>query len=216
MTMENPPRAGAMPGSFWTFSLAVYARPGVPEACLALQDGYGLDVNVLLFALYAAQHGAALDTDAFEDLDGAVANWRRQVVAPLRAIRRHVKTTLGDGGGATRAGKTPTPASVEQETYEAIKRAELSAERAQQCNMEQWLAARPGTAAPVQADAGDGFASDARVALDSSDALDAATIDTLGAANLDAYLAHMQCPCDANAQAFVQVLLAAVSAPRSE
>ncbi|OZI26300.1 TIGR02444 family protein [Bordetella genomosp. 9] len=215
MTTENLPRAGAMPGGFWAFSLAVYARPGVPEACLALQDGYGLDVNVLLFALYAAQHGTSLDTGAFADLDRAVASWRRQVVAPLRAIRRHVKTTLGDGG-ATPGGKTPSPASVEQETYAAIKRAELSAERAQQCNMEQWLAARPGAAVSLAAGAGDGIASDARDALDSLDALDAAAIDTLGAANLDGYLAYMHCPCDANAQAFVQVLLAAVSAPRPE
>ncbi|CAM3654591.1 hypothetical protein BOSP111201_18520 [Bordetella sputigena] len=164
-------------GSFWAFSLAIYARPGVPDACLGLQDGHGLDVNVLLFALYAGQRGIALGIDDYAALETVVSDWRRQVVAPLRGIRRHVKTTLGGEGGGP---------SMEREVYEAIKRAELAAERAQQARMEQWLAARP-TADPAGAGAG-------------------------CAENLDAYLRFMQCRRDAAAQAHLQVLRAAAPA----
>ena len=45
---------------FWTFSLRIYGQPGVPPACLTLQDEHGVDVNVLLFALYAASCGRQL------------------------------------------------------------------------------------------------------------------------------------------------------------
>ena len=35
---------------FWQFSLDAYQRDGVQPACLSLQDDWGLDVNVLLYA----------------------------------------------------------------------------------------------------------------------------------------------------------------------
>ena len=37
---------------FWGFSLRIYARQDVPQACLALQDEGGADVNLVLFLLY--------------------------------------------------------------------------------------------------------------------------------------------------------------------
>ena len=55
MPAERP----AVP-SFWDFSLAFYAMPGVADACLQLQDGCGADVNVLLFLLYRARDGYML------------------------------------------------------------------------------------------------------------------------------------------------------------
>ena len=41
-----------MQGSFWSFSLKVYAAPDVGDECISLQDGYGIDVNLLLFAAF--------------------------------------------------------------------------------------------------------------------------------------------------------------------
>lgn len=38
--------------SFWEFSLSFYKVRGVQELLLGLQDGFGLNVNVLLFCLY--------------------------------------------------------------------------------------------------------------------------------------------------------------------
>ena len=45
---------------FWDFSLALYRKPGVAAACLRLQDGPGLDVNLLLYACWTAANGAGL------------------------------------------------------------------------------------------------------------------------------------------------------------
>jgi uncharacterized protein (TIGR02444 family) len=36
---------------FWKFSLPLYARPGVAETSLALQDRCNADVNMLFFVL---------------------------------------------------------------------------------------------------------------------------------------------------------------------
>ena len=43
--------------AFWRFSLELYARDGVPAACLALQDREGADVNLVLLALWLGESG---------------------------------------------------------------------------------------------------------------------------------------------------------------
>ena len=76
----------------WRFSLAFYRRPGVERACLALQDGWGADVNMLLFCCWAGiEEGAPLDAARIERAMAAVAQWQARVVAPLRALRRQLK-----------------------------------------------------------------------------------------------------------------------------
>lgn len=75
------------------FALSLYAREGVPPACLALQESTGLDVNILLFA---AWRGTALQRPVSDaDIAAAqalVADWHGEVVRPLRAVRRRLKT----------------------------------------------------------------------------------------------------------------------------
>lgn len=105
---------------FWDFSLAVYGRPGVAPACLALQDRHGLDVNLLLYCGWSGSRGRRLDARALEALDGRVAAWRDEVVLPLRAVRRWLKTQ------ETAPGEDP-PALREE-----VKRLELEAERIEQ------------------------------------------------------------------------------------
>ena len=48
---------------FWRFSLDFYRRPGVPEVCLQLQDAHGVDVNLLLFALWQATERRTLSVE---------------------------------------------------------------------------------------------------------------------------------------------------------
>lgn len=99
---------------FWEFSLAVYGRPGVPAACVALQDRHGLDVNVLLFAAWAGMAcGTLLSAERLAEVDSTIAGWRREVVRPLRAARRRVKTE-------------------DDAFYQRLKAVELEAERIQQ------------------------------------------------------------------------------------
>ena len=102
---------------FWDFSLAVYGRPGVAEACLALQDRHGLDVNLLLLCCWVGAQGRVLDSVEAARLMAAVADWQRRVTRPLRQVRRRLKAMAGaDAGrlGALRQG---------------VKDCELAAER---------------------------------------------------------------------------------------
>ena len=111
--------------AFWQFSLSVYARPGVADLCLALQDRAGANVNLLLFCCWIAEAFAArLDIAAAERLIREVQPWEDDVVQPLRRIRRTMKT------------RKPEIPAIEQPRIEAlrdaIKRAELDAEHSEQ------------------------------------------------------------------------------------
>ena len=77
--------------AFWIFSVAVYDRPGVREACLRLQDEAGLDVNVLLYCLWRAAHGADLETAELSARLAALEPWMAVAVRPLRSLRRSLK-----------------------------------------------------------------------------------------------------------------------------
>ena len=76
---------------FWRFSLAVYAAPGVAAECLALQDAQGIDVNVLLFAVWLGSRRVVVTDEHLAVIESTVGRWRGQVVRPLRGVRRDVK-----------------------------------------------------------------------------------------------------------------------------
>jgi uncharacterized protein (TIGR02444 family) len=79
-------------GALWEFSLAFYALPGVAQALIVLQDRDGLDVNLILFALWLGLSGhVPLDGDALAAADRAVSTIRSEVVEPLRTLRRGLK-----------------------------------------------------------------------------------------------------------------------------
>lgn len=77
--------------AFWTYSLDLYGRDGVEATCLSLQDRKGLDVNLLLWALWLGSLGIALDRRQAAEAEMAIAGFRADVVQPLRTIRRHLK-----------------------------------------------------------------------------------------------------------------------------
>ena len=107
--------------AFWTFSLDVYGRPGVREACLALQDEAGLDVNLLLYCLWRAARGVELDGDEIRARMDAVAPWTGAAVAPLRRLRRSLKNP-----------EAGVPAAAATEIAARIGEVELAAERVAQ------------------------------------------------------------------------------------
>jgi len=79
------------PGAFWDWSLRTYAEPGVAEACLALQNRHGLDVNLLLFVVWAGAEGHTLSETAVGDAIDRVRRWHAEIVRPLRSLRRRLK-----------------------------------------------------------------------------------------------------------------------------
>lgn len=77
---------------FWRFSLTVYARPGVAEALIGLQDRLGHNVNLMLFGLWLGLcEGRRLDAAALTRAQAALAPIHDAVVAPLRQLRGQLK-----------------------------------------------------------------------------------------------------------------------------
>ncbi|MBO0753404.1 MAG: TIGR02444 family protein [Bradyrhizobiaceae bacterium] len=110
------------PGSpFWRFSLGFYRQPGVAQACIALQDGCGVDVNIVLFFLWLATGRRCVSPDVARAVCASVASWRDDVVAPLRAIRRRLK-----------AGSALIERAAAEELRAKVKAVELESERLQQ------------------------------------------------------------------------------------
>jgi uncharacterized protein (TIGR02444 family) len=74
---------------FRNFSLSLYRKPGVADACLFVQDRYGLNVNVILFCIWVADIGnGTLASVQITTALRRVADWEDQVIQPLREIRR--------------------------------------------------------------------------------------------------------------------------------
>lgn len=116
---DTQPQAETTP--FWRFSLQFYRLSDVSDACVTLQDEYGVDVNLLLFLLWRADEGRLLSGEEVKSLDDTVRGWRNLTVIPVRTIRRKLKgaRTLIEPG--------------QQEAFRTrIKAIELEAERLQQ------------------------------------------------------------------------------------
>jgi uncharacterized protein (TIGR02444 family) len=106
---------------FWRFSLFFYRQAGIAEACIALQDNCGVDVNLMLFLLWLAAGGRQLSTQNVKELDEAVRGWRELTIIPIREVRRALK-------GASTLVEAP-----KQEAFRTkVKALELEAERLQQ------------------------------------------------------------------------------------
>jgi len=74
---------------FWDFSLSLYRKPGVADACLFVQDRYGLNVNLVLFCVWIADSGhGSLSVENVAAAVRRIMDWEQQVVRPLREIRR--------------------------------------------------------------------------------------------------------------------------------
>ena len=106
---------------FWRFSLRFYRQPDVADACIALQDGCGVDVNILLFFLWLATARRRVPPDAAQAVCAKVGPWWDDVVVPLRTLRRKLK----DGSSLVK----PNTAELFRTKIKAV---ELESERLQQ------------------------------------------------------------------------------------
>jgi uncharacterized protein (TIGR02444 family) len=106
---------------FWRFSLRFYRQPMVADACIALQEEAGVDVNLLLFLFWHATLKHVLSAAEVEALESQIGPWRDTTVIPLRAVRRALKSPPALVAGA-----------VAELFRTRIKAVELEAERLQQ------------------------------------------------------------------------------------
>jgi uncharacterized protein (TIGR02444 family) len=106
------------PSDFVEFALGVYGADGVSAACLSLQGECAVDVNLVLFAAFlGARRGRAITTLDVGLAAGRVQRWNREVVAPLRDLRKR----LADG-------PPPAPSADTDALRKQVKDAELQAE----------------------------------------------------------------------------------------
>jgi len=119
--MTEQPTHTPSDSPFWRFSLNFYRQAGVAEACIALQDDCGVDVNLMLFVLWLAAGGRQLSIENIKELDAAVRGWRDLTIIPIRAVRRGLK-----------GAPTPVEAGKQEAFRTKIKAIELEAERLQQ------------------------------------------------------------------------------------
>jgi uncharacterized protein (TIGR02444 family) len=86
-------------GALWSFSLEVYAQPEVEQACLLMQEKLGVDINLLLVCLWLGSSGRGrLNEAELIDLEQQVAFWQREIIQPLRQVRRRLKELSRFGG----------------------------------------------------------------------------------------------------------------------
>jgi uncharacterized protein (TIGR02444 family) len=98
----------------WDWSLEAYSHPGVPEACLTLQDLHGQNTAYLLWAVWAELADPVLLAEAAM----AAKAWQATALMPLRVVRRALKSPSPPVADAAREG-----------LREEVKAAELRAER---------------------------------------------------------------------------------------
>lgn len=141
--VEAQPQMETTP--FWRFSLYFYRQTGVSDACIALQDECGVDVNLLLFLFWLAADGQLLSESDVKRLDDGVRGWRDLTIIPVRDVRRKLKDaiTLVD--------------SAKQEAFRnKVKAVELEAERLQQEALYAFTQSGPLGTKAVPADAARG------------------------------------------------------------
>lgn len=114
--------------SFWTFSLEFYSRPAIGEICLDLQDRFGADVNIVLYGLWQAHRGRRLSEKDMREVIGFAEIWQKNVVEPLRKVRRFLKTP-----------PSGWPLQEVNLLRQHVKAEELQAEQLQQNAMEAAL-----------------------------------------------------------------------------
>lgn len=97
---------------FWQTSLTLYAKPGVAQICLQLQDDFHCNVNVLLFVVYCEIKQVSLSTNQLDQLTRAIAK-SDEAICEARQKRRQAKHSA-------------------PKDYEALKAKELALEKCQQ------------------------------------------------------------------------------------
>ena len=100
--------------AFWAWALEAYARPGVADACIELQDRHGQNVPLVLWVVWAGRHAGGGDLERGATL---AARWETAAGA-LRSARRSLKSDLPD-----------LPSTTRETFRRQVKAVELAGER---------------------------------------------------------------------------------------
>jgi uncharacterized protein (TIGR02444 family) len=102
----------------------------VEDQFQSLHDPF--DVNLVLLCAFAgAVHGVSLTAEDVASARTTVRQWQDEIVLPLRAARRNLKTIVG-----------AQDAKAAEQLRTQVKAAELEAERIEQAALQRWCDAR--------------------------------------------------------------------------
>lgn len=113
---------------FWNYSSQLFQIAEVAEACLAMQNNFDADVNLLLFCCWAGDHHRQLDDTDINNLITASAPWQNAIIKPLREARKLMKNHI-----------IAMPASLHNQTITNLNEMELNAEHMAQLNLEKTI-----------------------------------------------------------------------------
>ncbi|MDF1721281.1 MAG: TIGR02444 family protein [Minwuia sp.] len=106
------------PNELWDYATRVYGRGRAQEACLAMQDRHGLDVNVLMFCCWVASSGRGRFRDGeLEHALQAVDRWHDHVIGNLHQLKLFLK-----------GGVAPAPKTLSDDLRRVVVESELHAE----------------------------------------------------------------------------------------
>lgn len=140
MTEDDADRTSLPPAeipTFWDWSMEAYGRPGAAEHLLRMQDDHALDVNLVLWCLWAGTHFPALEHKEVLSLFRQTEEWAQRVTIPLRGVRRWLK-------GRDLPASTEAVNTLRNE----IKSQELAGERISQDMLEGMTRLAAGDGAP--------------------------------------------------------------------
>lgn len=98
------------PEDFWQFSVSRYGKPGVADACLMLQEQFGINVNLVLLYCWCIEHNHH----------------------PTLAARKALNSTVAKTNPAIEQHRQQRRLAKGSPDYEAMKQAELELEAEQQ------------------------------------------------------------------------------------
>lgn len=122
----------------WDWSLRAWAVAAVQTAALDLQDAQGQNLPLILWAAWCARTGRVPDADDIEAACDTARVWQETAVAPLRAVRRALKSRMPDFEDADR-----------EAIRAQVKAIELDAEKRLLATLEALAPAPAGAAKPV-------------------------------------------------------------------
>jgi uncharacterized protein (TIGR02444 family) len=114
---------------FWQFSLEYYAK--VKPICLAWQDSFNANINLLLLLCYLEQQQWSIKAHTVNNLSLAVTVYNNRITQRVRQLRRRVATL-----------STLTP-SQQQQFKQQLLAVELIAEQQEQQLLVQCLTTTP-------------------------------------------------------------------------
>lgn len=113
------------PSLFWDFSTDFYRLSAVEDSCLALQEKYQLNVNLILFCYWLAKNKQLLSIEQWQQIISISLPWE-EIIKPLRQSRKLINHST-----------IAWPLDFKKESGDNITQIEINTERMQQLSIEQ-------------------------------------------------------------------------------